>query len=75
MKLFLLTVLKNSGAAFLTEKMAIWGARMAASFTTNKIDDNVVNLIAAASANDPEGMRKAIEAIANEIKTKDGQGV
>lgn len=75
MKPFLLKVLKNLGAAFLTEKMAIWGARMAASFTTNKIDDNVVDLIAAASANDPEAMRTAIEAIANEIKTKDDQGV
>ena len=75
MKLFLLTVLKNLGAAFLTEKMAIWGALMAASFTSNKIGDDVVKLIAAASANDPEAMRTAIEAIADEIKTKDDQGV
>lgn len=65
MKAFLLVVLKNLGAMFLTQKVAIWALRLLAKQTENKIDDNVIELVASAYRNDVPAMQSAIEALAD----------
>lgn len=70
MSAFLKILLKNIGAAFLTKKMSIWGLRLIAKYTTNKVDDNVIDFVEAAANNDSEGMQVALEKLVILAKAK-----
>lgn len=65
---FFVTVGKNLVAMLLTQKMIIWALEVATSKTENEIDDNVVALVKAGYNNDTEGVRKAVQALADEYK-------
>lgn len=55
---------------FMGKKMVIWGLKIAASMTDNKIDDNIVLLAEGAMNNDEEEVTKAIEALVATRKEK-----
>lgn len=50
------------------KKMIIWGLKLAASLTDNKVDDNVVLLAEGALDNDEAKVKKALEGLANNYK-------
>ena len=68
MKAALILLFRNFGAALLTRHMVLLLLRLAAKFTENKIDDNVVGLINAGFKSDIESMQWYIEAISNEVE-------
>lgn len=68
MKAALILLFRNFGAALLTRHMVLLLLRLAAKFTENKIDDNVVGLIDAGFKNDINSMQWYIEAISNEVE-------
>ena len=68
--LILKAMLTNLFRMFLGKKMVIWGLKIAASMTDNKIDDNIVLLAEGAMNNDEAEVTKAIEALALGIKEK-----
>ena len=70
MKTFIILLLKNIGAAFLTKKMSIWGLKLLTSFTSNKIDDNVVIFVEAAANNDEKAMKEALEILVEIARQK-----
>ena len=70
MKTFIILLLKNIGAAFLTKKMSIWGLKLLTSFTSNKIDDNVVVFVEAAANNDEQAMKEALEILVEIAREK-----
>lgn len=67
MKLFIMRILKNLGGMILTKKVIVWALTLAASKTTNKIDDNIIKLVEAAYDNDPEGVMKSTQIIVEEL--------
>ena len=68
MKAALILLFSNFGAALLTRHMVLFLLKLAAKFTENKIDDNVVGLINAGFKSDIESMQWYIEAISNEVE-------
>nr|WP_283633038.1 hypothetical protein [Alteromonas macleodii] len=68
MKAALILLFRNFGAALLTRHMVLLLLRLAAKFTENKIDDNVVGLIDAGFKNDINSMQWYIEAISDQIE-------
>nr|WP_282764949.1 hypothetical protein [Alteromonas macleodii] len=68
MKAALILLFRNFGAALLTRHMVLFLLKLAAKFTENKIDDNVVGLINAGFKSDIESMQWYIEAISNEVE-------
>ena len=68
MKAALIHLFRNFGAALLTRHMVLFLLKLAAKFTENKIDDNVVGLINAGFKSDIESMQWYIEAISNEVE-------
>ena len=68
MKAALILLFRNFGAALLTRHMVMFLLKLAAKFTENKIDDNVVGLINAGFKSDIESMHWYIEAISNEVE-------
>lgn len=47
--------------AFLTKPMLLWGLRLWSKHTANKIDDHVVEIVAAALEGDPKRMAEAAQ--------------
>lgn len=68
MKAALILLFRNFGAALLTRHMVLFLLKLAAKFTENKIDDNVVGLINAGFKSDIDSMQWYIEAISNEVE-------
>lgn len=68
MKALVAVLLKNLVGLLVTEKMIIWALKFAASQTTNKIDDNVVEIVIAAYKNDSKAFQEAIEKTATSLK-------
>lgn len=68
MKAALILLFRNFGAALLTRHMVLFLLKLAAKFTENKIDDNVVGLINAGFESDIESMQWYIEAVSNEVE-------
>ncbi|GFD70929.1 hypothetical protein KUL113_03490 [Tenacibaculum sp. KUL113] len=68
MKAALILLFRNFGAALLTRHMVLFLLKLAAKFTENKIDDNVVGLIEAGFKSDIESLQWYIEAISNEVE-------
>jgi len=68
MKAALILLFRNFGAALLTRHMVLLLLRLAAKFTENKIDDNVVGLIDSGFKNDINSMQWYIEAISDQIE-------
>ena len=68
--IILKAMLTNLFRMFLGKKMVIWGLKIAASMTDNKIDDNIVLLAEGAMNNDEEEVTKAIEALVATRKEK-----
>tara|TARA_X000001388_G_scaffold52616_7_gene38396 strand:+ start:5651 stop:5917 length:267 start_codon:yes stop_codon:yes gene_type:complete len=68
MKVAILLLLRNFGAALLTQHMVMFMLRLATNFTDNKIDDNVVGLIDAGFDNDVPAMKSYLEALSREVK-------
>ena len=58
-------ILKNLLGMVLTERLVIWGAKLAVAKTTNKIDDNVVLLLEAGYSQDVAKLQQAVETLAN----------
>ena len=68
--IILKAMLTNLFRMFMGKKMVIWGLKIAASMTDNKIDDNIVLLAEGAMNNDEEEVTKAIEALVAARKEK-----
>ena len=68
MKAAIFLLLRNFGAALLTQHMIMFMLRLATKFTDNKIDDNVVGLIDAGFNNSVEDMKYYTEAISDQIQ-------
>ena len=62
-------ILTNLLRMLIGKKMIIWGLKLAASHTENKVDDNVILLAEAALENDVAKVKDAIEALSVEFKS------
>ena len=67
MKAALLLLVKNFGAAFVSRHMIIWGLKLTARYTDNKVDDHVVALVEAAYENNIPAIKSSIEGIAENV--------
>lgn len=59
------TLITNLFRMLIGKNMIIWGLKLAASVSTNKVDDNVVLLVEGALKNDAEKVKRAIEQLAS----------
>ncbi len=56
-------IITNLLRMLIGKKMIIWGLKLAASLTSNKVDDNVIMLAEGALDNDVTKVKAAIEAL------------
>ena len=70
MKAVILVMLKNAARMVLTRKVIIWGLKLAAEKTDNKIDDNFVSLGEALYDNDVEKVMESATRLVEELADK-----
>ena len=56
-------LIKNLVTMLITEKMIIWSLEVAAKYTDNKVDDNIVLIVKGAYKSDTEMIKKGIEGL------------
>lgn len=73
MTILLKTLITNLLRMLIGKNMIIWGLKLAASVSTNKVDDNVVLLVEGALKNNTAKVKLAIEQLASLANKPDNQ--
>ena len=66
------TMLTNLIGMLVTKHMIVWGLKFAVSQTSNKIDDNAVDIVEGLYENNEEQVKKGVEGLTLSLKGEEG---